>query len=139
MGTKKSDFTGSATIPSGAQFDFFVNSENFRVLDTDLYAAVEAFINPLSLVINDVTSPYVVSDADTGTFLVFNDASTADVSIPDNLSKGVNFAYTNKGVGSVQLVFTGADTLRGAAIVFDPDGYAAVTKIGFSIWQASER
>jgi len=140
MAIKKSKFVANTVIPAGSEMDFFVNGTNFRMSVETLYAAVEAFINPLSLIINDISeSSYVVSDADTGTFLVFNDAATVDVSIPDSLSRGVNFAYTNKGAGSVQLVFTGADTLRGTALVADADGYAAVTKIGFSIWQTSER
>jgi len=39
-GTKKSAFTGSTTIPSGAYLDFVVNGQNLRILDTDFYAAL---------------------------------------------------------------------------------------------------
>ena len=118
-----------------------VRKGNFNRVTTfaGLATAIDALINPLSLVISDVISPYVVSDEDSGTFLIFNDAGTADIQIPNNLSKGVNFAYTNIGAGSVQLVYTGTDTLRGAALIVDPVGYAAVTKIGLTLWQTSER
>lgn len=118
-----------------------IRKGNFNRVSTfsGLATAIDALINPLSLVTKDVASPYVASDEDTSTFLIFNDAGTADIQIPNNLSKGVNFAYTNIGAGSVQLVYTGTDTLRGAALIVDPDGYAAVTKIGATLWQTSER
>lgn len=139
MGVKKSRFVADTAIPAGSEMDFWVNGQNFRMSVETLYSAVAAFIDPLSLIVNNVNTPYLVSDADTGTFLVFDDAGTADVQIPDNLTVGVNFAYTNIGAGSVQPVLTGVDTLRGQPLVVDPDGYAAITKIGLSLWQTSER
>ena len=139
MGIKKSRFLQNTAIPSGASMDFWINGTNYQIPVEVLYAAVASYINPLSLVVNNVTSPYLVSDADTGTFLIFDDASTADVQIPDNLSTGVNLAYTNIGLGSVQLVMTGVDVLRGEPLVADADGYAAVTKISVTTWQTSER
>ncbi len=139
MSSKKTNFIGQAIIPDGSFFDYFSQGQNRKIAKNDLFAAVEAFINPLSVVISNVTSPYVVSDSDTSTFLVFDDAGTADVRIPDNLKVGVNFAYTNKGAGGVQVVFSGVETLRGAALVTDLDGYAAITKIDLNQWQTSER
>lgn len=139
MSSKKSGFIVEDVIPSGSFFDYFGNGQNRRTSKEALFGSIQAFLNPLNLVIQNVTSPYLVSDSDTNTFLVFNDAGTADVSIPDNLKVGVNFAYTNKGAGAVQIVLTGVDTLRGAALVTDLDGYAAVTKIDLTTWQTSER
>ncbi len=139
MSSKKTNFIAQPIIPDGAFFDYFLSGQNRKIAKNDLFAAVETFINPLSVVISNVTSPYIVSDTDTSKFLVFDDAGTADVSIPDNLTVGVNFAYTNKGAGAVQVVFTGVETLRGAALVTDLDGYAAITKIDLNQWQTSER
>ena len=139
MSEKKTEFITQDAIPGGAFFDYFSAGQNRKISKGSLFAAIQAFINPLAVVINNATSPYVVSDSDTGTFLVFDDAGTATVSIPDSLTVGVNLAYTNKGAGGVQVSLTGADTLRGAAIVTDLDGYAAVTKIDFTTWQTSER
>mgnify|MGYP003654736804 CR=1 FL=1 len=39
-GTKKSAFIGNTLIPSGTTFDFVVNGQNQKILDTDLYAAL---------------------------------------------------------------------------------------------------
>jgi len=38
--TKKSDFTGKTLIPSGSTFDFVINGSNFKILDTDFFAAL---------------------------------------------------------------------------------------------------
>ena len=39
-GTKKSNFIGNTLIPSGTTFDFVTNGQNQKILDTDLYAAL---------------------------------------------------------------------------------------------------
>ena len=41
QGRRKSQFPGLDNIPSGTYFDFVVNGTNYRILDTDLYAALE--------------------------------------------------------------------------------------------------
>lgn len=110
-----------------------------KILWSDVVALVDAAINPINLVVNNANTPYQVSDADSSTFLVFDDPGNAVVSIPDGLTTGVNFAYTNKGAGSVQVSFIGADTLRGVALVGTATGYAAITKIDDTTWQTSER
>lgn len=39
-GRKKSQFNAQASVPSGSYFDFVYNGQNYRVLDTDLYASL---------------------------------------------------------------------------------------------------
>jgi hypothetical protein len=39
-GTKKSNFIGNTLIPSGTTFDFVTNGQNQKILDSDLYAAL---------------------------------------------------------------------------------------------------
>lgn len=89
--------------------------------------------------ISSVNSGYTLQDSDSADFIVFNNAGNAILNIPDGIGTGVNFAYTNIGAGSVQVVLTGTDTLRGAAILTDPDGYGAAVKLTANIWQLSER
>lgn len=40
QGIKKSLFPGLTTVPAGTYFDFVVNGTNYRILDSDLYAAM---------------------------------------------------------------------------------------------------
>lgn len=89
--------------------------------------------------VSPVNSGYTILDSDSANFIVFNDAGTAILNFPDGIGTGVNFAYTNIGAGTVQVVLTGTDTLRGAAILTDPDGYGAAVKLTATIWQLSER
>lgn len=117
------------------------NGDQFtrKILWADIVSILDAAINPTELVINNVSSPYTITDADSATFLVFDDPATATVSIPEGVSIGSNFAYTNKGAGSVQLSFVGAGVLRGVALLGVPSGYAAATKLDTDLWQTSER
>lgn len=138
MGTKKSNFAGSQTIPDGAYMDFFINGQNYKMDVETLYKAVESYVNPINVIVETVTTPYTVSDDDTGKFLVFDEVGAGTINIPDNLSVGVNFAFANVGTGTVTLNLTGTDTLRGSPTVSDTNGYGAATKITLNTWQSSE-
>lgn len=104
------------------------------IANEDFQAQFSNIVNVIS-----VNSGYIVENSDSANFIVFNDAGTAILNFPDGIDIGVNFAYTNIGAGTVQVAITGTDTLRGAAILTDPDGYGAAVKLTATIWQLSER
>lgn len=76
--------------------------------------------------------------ADSGKFVLFNDAGNAVLNIPDGLAVGSSVVVGNTGGGNIVLTPV-TDTIRGALTLGDVAGYLAVTKISTTVWQSSER
>jgi hypothetical protein len=89
--------------------------------------------------ITNVTTPYTLQAIDSGSTIVFDDASDVILNIPDGLFLGTASIIVNIGGGSLSLAMTGADTIRGAVIIGDVNGQLSVQKLAPTIWQSSER
>lgn len=95
--------------------------------------------------IKEVVTPYTLTQEDSGYFLVFNDAGSATLNIPDGLDLGTSVVTNNIGGGVVVATMTGSDVIRAngasgsAATLADAFSYMAVTKIASTTWQGSER
>ena len=82
MGVRKSNFTEVPSITPGSYCDVWFQGTNYKVPVEVFYQAVSDFINPVQLSIKNVTNPYEITDDDSGTFLIFDDAGTAELRIP---------------------------------------------------------
>ena len=89
--------------------------------------------------IKNVTSPYTLQSIDSGSTIVFDDASDVVLNIPDGLFAGTASIAVNIGGGGLSLNMTGSETIRGALVIGDFDGQMSVQKIAPTIWQSSER
>jgi hypothetical protein len=86
-----------------------------------------------------VESPYTLMQEDSNKFLIFNTGGIGTVNIPDNLYVGTAALFANIGTGSVEFAMLNLETIRGATVIGDPDGYMTVAKLTDDIWQSSER
>lgn len=85
----------------------------------------------------DVVSPYTLVQEDSGSLLVFNEATDAVINIPDDLDRFTSFMSLNLGTGSVTNVL-GTDNIRGSLVLGNADSFISMTKVGNTIWQSSE-
>lgn len=85
----------------------------------------------------DVVSPYTLVQEDSGSLLVFNEATDAIINIPDDLDRFTSFMSLNLGTGSVTNVL-GTDNIRGSLVLSNADSFISMTKVGNTIWQSSE-
>jgi hypothetical protein len=90
-------------------------------------------------IVKDVATNYVLNQDDSNKYLVFNDATTAILRVPDNMYRGTALLATNVGLGSVQVVFDGLETVRGDLLIRDENSFISLIKITDSMWQSSER
>ena len=89
--------------------------------------------------VKSVATPYTLTSADTGKWILFNSAGTGTLNVPDSLFTGFSIVTSNQGAGAVAAVLTGSNTAFGALALGDAAGYFALTKILPTIWQSSER
>lgn len=104
------------------------------ITNEDFQGQFTKLLDPIS-----VNNNFTLTDDESGKFIIFNEAGTATLDIPDGLIIGVNTAFTNIGAGGMVLNFTGSETFRGSLTLADDDGYGVASKITATIWQLSER
>jgi hypothetical protein len=109
---------------------------------------VQVFVNALSAlktnaaanatVVKHVTSPYILTQGDNSSILVFNDVD-AVINIPIELSVLFNFKVVNIGTGGVTVFSASGESIKGSNVLGDIDGIMSVIKLKSNIWQSSER
>jgi hypothetical protein len=87
----------------------------------------------------DVTQQYTIDQDDSNKYLIFDDAGNGILHIPDNMYRGTALIFTNIGVGAVEVVMDGLETVRGSLTIADVNGFMTLVKITDTIWQCSER
>jgi hypothetical protein len=124
-GTKKSNFIGNTLIPSGTTFDFVTNGQNQKILDSDLYAA----LNVTGTIVQEGDpSGTPILDKQGATNAIRNITSGFGISAVINPYNGVTFAtdftFNQTGVTLVD------DTTASAALWRSIVSGAGVSVVG---------
>lgn len=90
-------------------------------------------------VCKDVPQVYTIDQDDSNKYLVFDYTGNGILHIPDNMYRGTGLIFANVGLGAVEVVMDGLETLRGSALLKDPNSFMTLIKITDTVWQASER
>lgn len=116
VGTKKSKFIASTVVNPGSYFDFVINGQNVRILDTDFYAAlgVSGTIiqggNPLGSPVLDKQGNVNVIRNILGGFGI-----NVDVDAQNSITIGTGFSFNNAAIPIVDDVSSESPSFRSFA------------------------
>lgn len=110
-GIKKSKFPGNKVIPNGSFFDFVVDGTNFRILDTDFFAAL------------GVTGSIVADGDPTGSPILDKQGS---INIIRNIEPGFGIATEISSENGVEISTDFTFNEVGTTLVDDPQASAAI-------------
>jgi len=113
-GVKKSAFTASASIPSGAYFDYTFNGLNYKVLDSDLISALGATGTLVQA--GPATGASAVLDVSGTINRIRNITSgfgiTSSINSENGITFATNFSYNNTGARLVDNASVSAAVFR---------------------------
>ena len=146
-------YVGGTSVDRGRlaeNIDYNITGTNAITLENSFPSG--SIITALQIQIDDVeqtvvdyfniinaTTPYLLGEGDSGSFIVFDDAADAVIDVPDSLTEGHSILTANKGGGLVSFNLTGTDTLRGVAAIADATSMMTLAKLAPTVYQSSER
>lgn len=102
IGTKKSDFTGSTTIPSSATFDYVHNGQNLKILYSDFLSAL-GVTGTITQGGNPLGSPVLDQQGSTNVIrnVVGGFGITTSIDAQNSITFDVDFSFDTTGVAIV--------------------------------------